>query len=191
MKQTYVKVGGVWKPVHNVWVKVAGVWRQRVVPKGVVGGAWRTFKQYILTLVSGDTYSVGMTEYSSANAFVVPDEDHTHLEATANTIDPQEVYITTASNYDLTPFSVLNIDWETIGNNIEKTAQVQVLSGSTVVASIDTSTTFSRRTQSIDLSGITGPHQIRVRLWVNELPSAFPNPSDGTAMLDIYLLWME
>ncbi|WP_214797663.1 hypothetical protein [Exiguobacterium sp. s5] len=191
MRQTYVKVGGVWKPCHNVWVKVAGVWRQRVVPKGIVAGAWRTFKQYVLTLVSGDTYSVSFVEYSSANAFIVPDEDHTHLEATANIIDPQEAYITTSSAYDLTPFNTLIIDWETIGNNIEKTGQLQVLNGSTVVASINTSTTFSRRTQSIDISGLTGPHSIRVRLWVNELTSAFPNPSDGTAMLDIYLLYME
>ncbi|WP_215191124.1 hypothetical protein [Exiguobacterium sp. s7] len=54
-------------------MKIAGVWGQRVVPQGVVADDWRTFKQYILTLVSGDAHSVVFDEYSSGNAFIVRD----------------------------------------------------------------------------------------------------------------------
>ncbi|WP_017728485.1 outer membrane protein assembly factor BamB family protein [Halalkalibacterium ligniniphilum] len=47
-KKTFVRIGGSWREVKNVWTRISGVWRQQVVPNGRIGGIWKEFIQYIL-----------------------------------------------------------------------------------------------------------------------------------------------
>ena len=45
-KQTYVRVGGVWKPCTSIWTKAGGVWKQDVMPTVRVGGVYKECMSY-------------------------------------------------------------------------------------------------------------------------------------------------
>lgn len=46
VKQTWVKVNGVWQKVKSAWANVGGTWKKDVMPKGNIGGDWKEFMSY-------------------------------------------------------------------------------------------------------------------------------------------------
>lgn len=45
-KQTWLKVGDVWKEAKSAWNKIDGVWKKDVMPKGVISGGYKEFMSY-------------------------------------------------------------------------------------------------------------------------------------------------
>ncbi len=45
-KQTYVRVGGDWKPCTNIWVRAGGVWKSETIPTARVSGQYKECMSY-------------------------------------------------------------------------------------------------------------------------------------------------
>ena len=45
-QQTYIKIGGYWKSVTNIWIKISGVWKQKVISYVKSGGSWKQTEYY-------------------------------------------------------------------------------------------------------------------------------------------------
>jgi|GEM_PF-4027556 len=88
-KQTWIKVGGVWKQVTNIWIKISGVWISGVISWRKISGTWRQCQDY--SLIETDTNSISMAyqddSYSDYCAIdVTPDSMETTI-AKINTGD--------------------------------------------------------------------------------------------------------
>ena len=45
-KQTHIGIGGMWKPLVNIYKGVGGIWKPHVIPKVGISGSWKECMEY-------------------------------------------------------------------------------------------------------------------------------------------------
>ena len=173
--ETHCNIGGVWKRVTEIWCNIGGTWKR----------AWSAIKMlynYGVELVAWVVGASALTGSQSKEA------DHLYLTCRepAGEDFAYRTYVTNGL-VGLTNYTTMHVEWEAPtggGPNAHLVASTVKLGDPWTYDArvIKAGTGWAKRTDSVNISALSGDYYVRVHLV---------NSAAAWAYLKVYKVWLE